>query len=292
MRQDVLPVILGANEGAYALSRAFYHDYGIVPLVVDEGDSSLFSHTFCAYFSAVKNVRKPDILYRTLEDFAGKAKGKSLILIPADGQFLSLVLEKEAWLSTMFLLPHLPTPSADIEPRAPRALALLYRTGEGECRTVYAELLAKAPSGCVTALLTDNIPSSIEGKIKAEAETLRRGIYLFYIDGEEKIYRESAVLSPLLAFSAAKDASFPEWIINESVLCEPLPETQKELSALFTLFSYRKTRRFLRKADKKRVRRVQKCALYTLKEEGVRRDIARVFKGLYREHIAENKPKD
>lgn len=292
MKQDVLPVILGMEGGAYALSRAFYHDYGIIPLVLDEEVSPLFSSTFSAYACAVKNLRKGDIFYRTLEDIAGKAQGKSLLLIPANAHFLSLTLEREEPLSKMFLLPHLPTPSKDALPYPPSALALLYRTGNGQCRTVFARVLANAPSGSVTALLAENIPEEIDEKIKAQAKTLRRGIYLFYLDEEGALYRDGAVLPTLLAFSAAKDASIPEWMIAETVLCTPLPETQAELSGVFTLFSYWKTKRFLSRATRRAIRRKQKCALYSFKEEGSRRDIARAFRALYREHISENKPKD
>lgn len=292
MKQDVLPIILGATDGAYALAHAFFHDYGIVPLVLDDCDSLLFKHTFCAYQSIVKNVRKPDTFYRVAEDMAVKCQGKSLLLIPADGCFLSLVSERVSWLSKMFLLPHLPTPSFEKKPDDVVALALLYRTGRGECRTVYARTLAKSPSGEFTALLAQNIPDVIAEDIKAQAPNLCRGIYLFYIDSEGKLYRDGSVLSPLVAFSAAKDASLPEWMINETVLCEPLPETQEELSALFTLFPYRKTRRFLTRAARKTVRHIQKCSLYSFKEEGVRRDIARVFKALYRDHTAESRLKD
>lgn len=287
MKQDVLPVILGTEDGAYALAHAFYHDYGIIPLVLDEKLPPLFSHTFSAYACEVKNFRKSDIFYRTLEDIAGKAKGKSLILIPANAEYLSLTLQRKGELSKMFLMPHLPTPSADALPNAPVALALLYRTGAGECRTVFSRVLAKSPSGSVTALLAEPISKDVDERIKAEAKVLRRGVYLFYLDKEDKICREASVLPALIAFCAAKDASIPEWMIAETVLCVPLPETQAELSGVFTLFPYGKTRRYLSRAQRRALRFRQKCALYTFKEEGVRRDIARVFRALYREHIKE-----
>lgn len=287
MKQDVLPVILGTEGGAYALAHAFYHDYGIIPLVLDESFPPLFSHTFSAFACEVKNLRKSDIFYRTLEDIAGKAKGKSLILIPASADYLSLTREREQALSKMFLMPHLPTPSADTLPENPVSLALLYRTGEGQCRTVFSRVLAKAPSGSVTALLAEPIPEEIDERIKEEAKALSRGIYLFYLDKEGGLCREASVLPALIAFCAAKDASIPEWMIAETVLCIPLPKTQAELSGVFTLFPYGKTKRFLSRAQRRALRFRQKCALYTFKEEGARRDIARVFRALFREHVKE-----
>ena len=287
MKQDVLPVILGASEGAYALSHAFFHDYGIIPLVLDEEIPELFSHTFCAYADEIKNVRKAHILYRVLEDIASKAQGKSLILIPADAHFLSLVEENAEALEKSFLMPHVPTPSKDTLPCDAVSLALLYRAKNGECRTVYAHVLAKAPSGEITALKAENIPESINENIVEQAKKLRRGIYLFALDREGRLYRDEAILPRLLAFSAAKDASFPEWMINETVLCTPLVETQSALSGVFTLFPYRKTKRFLSRSQRKALRRVERCTLYSFKEEGLRRDIGRVFKALYKAHIKE-----
>ena len=284
MREDVLPIILGANEGAYALSNAFYHDYGIIPLVFDSKPSALFSATACAYFVEFENIRKKDILYRTLDDIHSKKQGKSLILIPADKEFLSFVREREEWLSKMFLLPHLPTPCADKIPEDLSSLTLLYRAGKGECRTVFGRVLSLFPSGKAGAVLTENIPADIEENIEREAQGLSRGIYLFYIGADGVLYRDGSVLSPLCAFAAAKDASIPEWIIEETVLCNPLTETQKKLFALFTLFPYRKCRRFLSRKDRKSLRRVEKCALYGFKTEGFRKDIARIFKELYRSY--------
>lgn len=284
MRRDVLPVILGANEGAYALSQAFYYGYGIVPLVLDDTDSPLFAATLCAYFRVQKNIRKKDILYRILEDFYEKNQGKSLILIPADAQLLSFVREREERLSLMYLLPHLPTPSEDSIPKDARALAVLYRTGKGECRTVYADILARTPKGEVAAALAKNIPAATEAALKSAADALSRGVYLFYEDEKGRLYRDGETLPRLSALSAAKDASIPEWMLEEMVLSVPLSETQSELSGLFTLFPYRKVRRYLSKHDRKRVRSVQKCALYTYRTEGFRRDIARVFKALWHVH--------
>jgi len=292
MKRDVLPVILGATVGAYALSHAFFHDYGIVPLVLDEEIPPLFAHTFCAYADEIKNLRKGHILYRVLEDIAGKAQGKSLILIPSDAHFLSLVKENAEVLEKLFLIPHLPTPCVEAFADTAEALVLLYRAGNGECRTVFGRVLAFSPSGSITAVLTENIPLNVKEKIEREAQSLSRGIYLFYLDREGRPHRDGSVLSPLLAFSAAKDASIPEWLIAETVLCKPLPETQRGLFALFTVFPYRKTRCFLSRTQRKTVRGVQKCSLYSYKEEGIRRDIARVFGVLYKAHTQENKPKD
>ena len=285
MRQDVLPIILGTSEGAYALAHAFYHDYGIIPLVLDDRPSPLFSASLCAYFVESKSIRKKDILYRTLDDIHSKKQGKSLILIPSDKEFLSFVLEREESLSKMFLLPHLPSPSSCDLPKEPSALALLYRTGKGDIRTVFARVFSLMPNGSVGALLTENIPSLIEERIKKEAEVLSRGIYLFYVDAEGVLYRDDAVLSPLLAFSSAKDASLPEWILEETVLCNPLNETSTRLFAFFSLFPYRKSRRFLSREKRKQLRGIEKCTLYGFKTEGVRKDIARVFKLLYHSYV-------
>jgi len=289
MQNDVLPVFLGATEGAYALCRAFYHDYGICSLVIDEQIPPLFENTKVAAACSFPHVTVPRILERVLEDIHEKGRGKSLLLIPATAQYLSIVTAQKDVLETMFLMPHLPTPCAEQAlDLVPAALALLYRSGTGDARVIYGEVCAAA-SGEPLGVIASPIPQNIEEKILADAENLSRGCYLFYLaEQDDKVVyvREAAPLHPLMAFTTAMDASIPEWMITETVLAEPLAPKDESLCGIFTLFSFRKTKRFINKASrkdaKKLFRRRLATALYVKKGEAKNTEISRIFRSMYR----------
>ena len=290
MQNDVLPVFLGATEGAYALCRSFYHDYGICSLVIDEQVPPLFESTKVAAACSFPHVAVPRILERVLEDIHEKGRGKSLLLIPATAQYLAIVSAQRETLEKMFLMPHLPTLGAEqLLNFEPTALAFLYRSGTGDARVIYGEVCAAAASGEPLGVIASPIPQNIEEMILADAENLSRGCYLFYLaEKEEGIVcaREAAPLHPLMAFVTAMDASIPEWMITETVLAETLAPKDESLCGVFTLFSFRKTKRFMKKASqrkaKKLFRRRLATALYVKKGEAKNAEISHVFCSMYR----------
>ena len=272
--QDILPLILGASDGAYALCRSFFHDYGISPVVLDEEIPPLFAESGCVMALAVPHVRKEHILMRALEDIFGKSHGKSLLLIPADADFLACVTHRKDELEKMFLLPHLPTPSNDALSISPFATAFLYRAADGTCRTAYADVCALTADGAPLAVIAAPIPGDVEAALQESAENLSRGCYLFYLTKSEegvRFVREGAVLHPLMAFLGALDASIPEWMSCECVLVTPLPLVDESLCGIFSLVPIRKifSRIFSHKKAQARalMRKNFALSLYTVQNE-------------------------
>ncbi len=279
-----MPVLLGTGEGVYALSHAFFHDYGITPLILTDREDALLSVSFCAYIRCAPYHKNEGILLHTLDELYVSTRGKSLLLIPTDGESLALIKRNLRFFETRFLLPHMPSEcteetSPSVRSRA-RATVLLYLSGHGEVRTVYATVRARSASGEPIVLLTESIPTEVSLRTERLASTLSRGVYIFYEDEGGTLYRESAVLPKLLALSAAKDASIPEWMIEETVLAAPLSAVDEDLCGVYTPLPYRKMRSLLDKKTRRALRRLPKCSLLSYKEEGVRREIARAMKTL------------
>ena len=282
MRRDVLPVLLGTGEGAYALSHAFFHDYGITPLILAEREDALLSVSFCAYIRCAPYHRDEGILLHTLDELYASTRGKSLILIPTDSESLALMKRSLRFFETRFLLPHMPSECTEETPFSvrsqARAVVLLYLSGRREARTVYATVRARSASGEPVVLLTESIPDEVSLRVQRLASSLDRGVYVFYEEEDGTLRRESAVLPALLALSAAKDASIPEWMIEETVLAAPLSAVDEDLCGVYTPLPYRKMRSLLDRKARRALRRLPKCSLLSYKEEGVRREIARVMK--------------
>lgn len=285
MQNDILPVILGASEGAYALARSFHHDYGIRPLVLDEAPSPLFLHSDAARFCSVAHLASPHILYRVLTDFYEEDKRKCYLLIPATSHYLACVREREAWLSTMFLMPHLPSLESGEVLRDPIAALFLYRSAEGDCILAYADVIAKTETQAPVTLLAAACPDEIEAAVLEAAKSLSRGCYLFYLDRDEEdglsLVMAEEPLSPLMSLTLAHDISIPELFLREVVLCEPIEPPSGALYGAFSLFPYRKVKRLLSKEGKKECRRHAKCgnliSLYTLKNERFSFSLNRIF---------------
>jgi len=286
VKNDILPILLGATEGAYALSRAFYHDYGIRPLVLDEHAIPLLAQTACACLLVRNNLSRPHILFRVLEDLYEKGKGKSLLLIPMTEAYTARLREREAWLSSMFLLPHMPTALEREEGGSPFALLFLHRSEDGAVRTVYGEIAAwanKAPA----VLFARPAPHELADAARGIAQDLERGCYLFSLceneNGETELLSMGADFSPLSAMTFARDVSIPELFITEQVLCEPLPEADGELFGIFSLFSYRKTKGLIPRAYKKEYRQKRRrfTSLYSFGTEPFSFAMHRIFCSFY-----------
>lgn len=286
MKNDILPILLGATEGAYALSRAFYHDYGIRPLVLDEHSLPLLCKTDCARLLVRKNLSRPHILFRVLEDIYEEEKGKNLLLIPVTEAYTERLREREAWLSSMFLLPHMPTLLEREEGGNPFALLFLYRAEDGAVRTAFGEIAAwanKAPA----AILARPTPHELSDAVWGIAKDLSRGCYLFFLcedeNGETELLSMGADFSPLSAMTFAHDVSIPELFITEQVLCDPLPESDGELFGIFSLFSYHKTKRLVLPALKKEYKQKRRrfTSLYSFGTEPFSFAMHRIFRSFY-----------
>lgn len=289
MQNDIFPILLGATEGAYALSRAFYHDYGIRPLVIDENAPTLFSHTACASVRCVKNFSHPAIFYRCLDDLYEDKKGKNLMLIPLGDPYTELVLEREAYLAKMFLLPHLPHKLSAQAYHPDRPLVFLYRTKNGASLTVCGECAAQSENGEPLAFLARPVPAYVHALVKEISLGLSRGCYLFSLaekDDEAFLVPVPDSLSPFFLLSLAKDVSIPELFLRETVFCEDLPEVEEELSGAFSLFSYRKIKKYIFHSVKKECAALHRkkafLSLYTVKNERFSWKIYRIFRTFYR----------
>lgn len=255
MGNDVIVLLLGTGEGAYALASAFAGDYGIPVCVMDEEISTAFSSS-----RRIKEVRTVSgmayrgLFLRALSDFYEAYAGKSILLIPTTEAYTARVLEEREELERMFLLPQKKClKTADLT-FSPSALLLHYVGREGSVHTAYGEIAASSGTGAPLALITKPTPKELLNDLPTDAPHFA----LYAVSEKGECVPVPEAYAPFLAFPSAADLSLAEWMLNDYVLCTPTEEQESTPTGLFALFSYARTKRYLipsQKACAKALRR-------------------------------------
>lgn len=241
MENDVIVLLLGANEGAYALASCFRGDYGIPVCVMDEAIPPAFcASAFVAETRTVSGLSYRGLLLRALSDFYEAHAGKSILLIPTTADYTRRVLKQEDTLARMFLLPQKKCVEYDKIDFDPIAILLLYIGRAGNIHTVYGEIAAVSETGEPLAVITKPTPKSLLSSLPTD--TPHFALYLVGEDGECCPAEEKH--AGFLAFPSAADRSICEWLLSDYVTCEAPEEDDDTPTGIFTLYSYRSTKKY------------------------------------------------
>lgn len=263
MNEDVIVLLLGASEGAYALAASFA-EYGVPAVLMDEEIPEIFEAS--ALFAEIRRVPGMEyrgLLLRALSDFYEKYAGKSLLLLPTTEAYATRLLAEREALERMYLLPQKLSSKLSSKPfsfdGAVAGVLLAYVGGTGKCRTIYGRVVASTDAGEPIAVITEPKPIWVQAPPAPEAQ----GFLLYAVSekGECYPYENGGALSPLIAFPSASDTSVAEWILNDSVLCEKTEEADTA-SAVFSLLSYRRLKPFLHPDSEEEVRALRRSRLF------------------------------
>ena len=272
MNEDVIVLLLGATEGAYALAASFA-EYGVACAVMDEELPSVFARS--ALFREVwrvPGIGYRGILLRALHDFYEKYAGKCLILLPTTEEYAARLLAEQEELALMYLMPQKALVSSEKAAVSPVGLLLSYVGSTGRARTLYGEIVACADPeyalGAPLALVTAKTPTSLPRRVPTGKPHF--ALYAVSKDGTLSPYAEDGALSPLVAFASAADTSLAEWILSDYVLCAEEEEGERGEDGeeenvpegVFSLASYRKTLPYLLPHAHARVKRLRRARLY------------------------------
>lgn len=267
MENDVFVLILGANEGAYALSHAFFHDYGIRPTVMDASAPAFITDSVALSYERVPGLDGDRMLLLAVERFYERHSGKSLFLLSADEAYAAVVEAHRAHLEKMFFVPR--TVRGEGSLANARALLFAYRATAGEVRTAYGTVAARDGEGIPTVLLSQDPPLM-------DTDTLPVGSLALFAEDENGCLApvREPVCAPLFFLTAA-DASLPEWLITDYVLCEALPKEER-VSGLYSLCPYRLLKKRVSspqraEADRRYARKMATALFSPKREKGLRR---------------------
>ncbi|MFC7685280.1 ATP-grasp domain-containing protein [Ureibacillus sp. GCM10028918] len=113
-----LPIIIGTDTNAYGMSRAFYEEYGIKPLLLGHrGENRGIKRLILGEISAIatQNSRivnfqeinnDPSSFVSVLENIANQFPEKKLILLVCGEEYAKLVIENKEALQKHFIIPY------------------------------------------------------------------------------------------------------------------------------------------------------------------------------------------
>ncbi|MCL2089688.1 MAG: carboxylate--amine ligase [Micrococcales bacterium] len=144
-RDDVLPVILGGDIGAYSLARSFHEAYGVRSVVVSQFPTGVVRRS-----RIVENVVEPRIddavcLVARLREIAGSTSATCLLLGSADWHVRRIV-EHRAHLDDRFVIPYPRREVLDQATDKERFSRLCAELGIGHPTTAVYDLSAGGPS--------------------------------------------------------------------------------------------------------------------------------------------------
>lgn len=287
MKNEVVVLLLGANEGAYALASAFGGEYDIPTFVMDESIPNAFdASAFVKGTLSVPGIAYRGLFLRALSDFYEAHTGKSLLLIPTTAEYTARVVEEREVLERMFLLPMKKCANFKDLCFAPDALLLFYVGRKGSVRTVYGSVAARTDAGKPLAVITKPTPKALLSQLAADVPHF--SLYAVSEDGRCIPFGEDGALSPFVFFPSAADLSLAEWLLDDYVTCEDVGEDGDTPEGVFTLFNFGKTKKYLLSTKKTLTRQLCRrglsLSLYPARYE-TRRPIRRLCLGrFYREN--------
>lgn len=104
---DLQPVILGADIGVYALSRAFHEEYGVRAIVVSGAALGPVAHSAILDNVLVADGHDPRQLVDALLRVAREQAGKRLVLLANSDWLVRVVVQHRAELEPHYVVPFL-----------------------------------------------------------------------------------------------------------------------------------------------------------------------------------------
>lgn len=108
---DLQPVIVGGDIGAYSLARELHEAYGVRSVVVSSVLSGLVRHSRVLTNEVVPDLGDADAVVDRLRRVAGEHAGRRLLLLASADRLVRLLVDNRDRLEDLYLLPYV---SADL----------------------------------------------------------------------------------------------------------------------------------------------------------------------------------
>lgn len=104
--EDLQPVVLGGDIGAYSVARAFHEAYGVRSVVVSTVLTGVVRHSRAIVNVVEPDITDPDTAVARLRAIAGEYRGKRLILLGSADWLVRLVVENRDRLEDLYVIPY------------------------------------------------------------------------------------------------------------------------------------------------------------------------------------------
>lgn len=106
-RMDFLPVILGSDDNAYGMARAFHEQYGITSIVVTKGHILPTMHSKIVEKKIFERLDVPEVFLESMLELHKelKSRAKNLLVIASNENYAELAIRHRSELEPHFVLP-------------------------------------------------------------------------------------------------------------------------------------------------------------------------------------------
>lgn len=106
-KQNIIPVLLGADLNCYNVARAFHAEYGVKSYAFGRYAIGASSYTRIIKFTAVEALDNPDVMVKTLMDFASEHEGAILIAFGCTDDYADMLIHHGDRLRPTYIVPYI-----------------------------------------------------------------------------------------------------------------------------------------------------------------------------------------
>lgn len=109
LKNDLVPVLLGADLNCYSVARAFFEEYGVISHAFGKYSIGATAHSKIVKFYPTPNLENPEICIKALRDFAEKREDKILILLGCTDEYAEFIIDNKGRLEDKYIIPYIDT---------------------------------------------------------------------------------------------------------------------------------------------------------------------------------------
>ncbi|MCI8388650.1 MAG: ATP-grasp domain-containing protein [Clostridiales bacterium] len=106
-RQNIIPVLLGADLNCYNVARAFHEEYGVKSYAFGRYSIGASNYTRIIKFTIVEKLEEPEVMVATLREFAEKHNGATLIAFGCTDEYASMLIHYGDQLRDKYIVPYI-----------------------------------------------------------------------------------------------------------------------------------------------------------------------------------------
>lgn len=104
---NIIPVLIGADLNCYNVARAFHEEYGVKSYAFGRYAIGASNYTRIINFTIVEHIDDPEVMVKTLTDFAKAHEGAKLIALGCTDDYASMLIHCKERLKSMYIVPYI-----------------------------------------------------------------------------------------------------------------------------------------------------------------------------------------
>lgn len=104
---NIIPVLIGADLNCYNVARAFHERYGVKSYAFGRYAIGASNYTRIIKFKIVEHMDDPEVMVKTLLDFAAEHKGAKLIAFGCTDDYASMLIHYGDRLRPLYIVPYI-----------------------------------------------------------------------------------------------------------------------------------------------------------------------------------------